>query len=89
MNKVFPWKQNNEEKKTPSESPCVSPRKQLLTASCPADGRIVKIYLSESHSEMMTGAPSAPPGTPTAGTPIIREMIFIKIIETLFRAMDL
>lgn len=56
-----PRKQEQEE--SISTPPYLSPPRKLLNSH--DDNRVKKVYLSETHSGMITGIPCAPPSTPT------------------------
>lgn len=59
-----PRKQEQEEESI-STPPYLSPPRKLLNSH--DDNRVKKVYLSETHSGMITGIPCAPPSTPTVG----------------------
>ena len=59
-----PRKQEQEQESISTAPYLSSPRKLLNSHD---DNRVKKIYLSETHSGMITGIPCAPPSTPTVG----------------------
>lgn len=59
-----PRKQEQEQESISTAPYLSSPRKLLNSHD---DNRVKKVYLSETHSGMITGIPCAPPSTPTVG----------------------
>ena len=61
-----PRKEEEEEEEL--ENALISPRTSSLQKLLNSDdGKVKKIYLSETHSGMIAGIPCAPPSTPTVG----------------------
>lgn len=59
-----PRKQEQEQESISSAPYLSSPRKLLNSHD---NSRVKKVYLSETHSGMITGVPCAPPSTPSVG----------------------
>lgn len=58
-------RKQEQEQETISTAPYLSSPRKLLNSH--DDNRVKKVYLSETHSGMITGIPCAPPSTPTVG----------------------